>query len=386
MREDCYYKYSCQMTNFDLLIHAGRLICPTAHLDNPGSVAVRDGRIVEIGQEIHGAARQSLDFPDAILLPGLIDLHAHPANSYSIYGVEPDQHMLMRGVTTVLSQGDAGSEHLDQFLHETIGVAKTQVRLAINLSRIGESTIGGCFENLADADVDQCVTAIERTRDHIWGIAVNASRFCCRNTDPRDVLRRGIDAAEQTELPLLYGLRCWHDWSFEEQLDQLRPGDVVTYCFRSEPFGIVKGNRIHPAVPSARDKGILFDVGHGAGSFDFSVVEAAFRDGFPPDTISTDLQLRHLDGPNHDLPLVMSKLRAVGMTENDVLTAVTQTPARVLGLHPDIGSLLTDTCADLTLLRWNEQAVDLIDTQSSTRLAPRWETLLTVREGSLFYA
>ena len=161
---------------------------------------------------------------------------------------------------------------------------------------------------------------------------------------------------------------------------------MVTYCFRSEPFGIVKDNRIHPAVYAARDKGILFDVGHGAGSFDFSVVEAALRDGFPPDTTSTDLQLRHMNGPTHDLPLVMSKLRAVGMTEIDVLTAVTQTPARVLGLHPDIGSLLAETCADLTLLRWNEQPVDLIDTQSSTRSAPRWETLLTVRGGALFHA
>jgi dihydroorotase len=368
----------------DVLIRAGRIVCPASGIDSPGAVAVRGDRIVAVGPDAAGSGQRVLDFPDAVLLPGLIDLHAHPANSGSIFGVDPDQHLVARGTTTVISQGDAGADSCETFVRETIECSKTQVILAINLAATGEAGPGGCFERLDTINVAACVSAIKRHRTHIWGIAINTSHRCCGQTDPREVLRRGLLAAEATGLPILYGMRRPEDWPLREQLELLRPGDVVTYCFRSTPHCIVERGRVLPAVREARHRGVLFDVGHGCGSFDFNVAEAAMHDGFPPDSISTDLQRGHIgQTPIHDLPLVMSKLRSIGMSERDIFAAVTSRPARILGRFDEIGSLNVGSRADLCLLRWNDSGEPLVDVHGQKRSGGRWVTIATLRGGKL---
>jgi dihydroorotase len=369
---------------FDLLIRAGRIVCPATGFDSSGTVTIRGDRIVAIRSAVGGDGRQVLDFPDAVCLPGLIDLHAHPARSGSVFGVDPDRHFLSRGTTTVLSQGDAGADTCEAFVRDTVEQSRTQVVLAINLSSHGESRPGGCFAELAAADVAACVAAIQRYRAHIWGIAVNASHHCCRGTDPHEVLGRGLLAAEESKLPILYGMRRPEDWPLDQQLALLRAGDVVTYCFRSTPHCIVENGRVLPAVREARSRGILFDVGHGCGSFDFAVAEAALQDGFEPDTISTDLQRGHLGViPIHDLPLVMSKLRAAGMPERQVWAAATSRPAQILGRSADIGTLRVGSRADLTLLRWQERGELLVDVRGQTRAGGRWEAVATICAGRL---
>jgi dihydroorotase len=368
--------------NYDLLIRAGRVVCPAAGIDSPGAVAVRGDRIAAVGATVIGNCLHVLDFPDATLLPGLIDLHAHPACAGSIYGVDPDRHMLARGTTTAVSQGDAGAGTCDSYVRETIERSKTHVMLAINLSSAGESGPGGCFESLDLIDVAACVSAVERFRKHIWAIAINTSRNCCGETDPHEVMRRGLRAAEETGLPILYGMRSPDDWPKDEQLTLLRRGDVVTYCFRSEPHGVVERGGVHRAVRAARDRGVLFDIGHGRASFDFNVAETAIRDGFAPDTISTDLQRGHIgQAPVHDLPLVMSKLLAAGMPERDVFAAVTSNPARVLGAAHEIGSLTVGGRADLVALRWSDRGQPLVDVNGQMRSGGRWEAIATIRAG-----
>lgn len=364
----------------DLVIGAGRIVCPATNRDGPGAVAVRGDRIVKL-EEIGHSAR-TFDFPEGILLPGLIDLHAHPAREGSIFGVDPDREMLPCGTTTVLSQGDAGAADWTQFRTTTIEPCRTRVRLALNLSSIGESR-GACFANLADLDVDACVrTFAEDAGRHLWGLAANVSHVACGATDPRDVMSRALAVAEQTGRPLLYGMRRPADWSFAEQLKLLRPGDVVTYCFRREPHCIVENSRVQSAIRAARQRGILFDIGHGMGSFDFATAEAAIADGFPPDTISTDYQARHRgQSPRHTLPRTMAKLRAAGMPERDIFTAVTATPARILGMTGEIGTLSPRACADLTVLQWHEAAAPLVDVHGASRPGGCWETLLVVRGG-----
>src|SRR5881397_3572088 len=122
---------------YDLLIRAGRVICPASGTDSPGAVAVRGDRIVAVGRDVAGNCSRVLNYPDATLLPGLIDLHAHPACSGSVFGVDPDRHMLARGTTTVVSQGDAGADTCETFVQETIEASKARVVLAINLSSTG---------------------------------------------------------------------------------------------------------------------------------------------------------------------------------------------------------------------------------------------------------
>jgi dihydroorotase len=143
----------------------------------------------------------------------------------------------------------------------------------------------------------------------------------------------------------------------------------------------VSGGRVLPEIHEARKRGILFDVGHGCGSFDFDVAATAIADGFPPDTISTDLQQRHIGVlPQHDLPLTMSKLHAAGMPMADVFTAVTHAPAMAMR-RPHLGTLATGTEADLTVLAWAETIGQLEDTSGKSRNGGQWSVLLTVRGG-----
>ena len=375
-------------SSFDLLIRAGRVVKPRGASDGPGAVAVRGERIVAIGQDVTGPARVTLAFPHAVLLPGLIDLHAHPACEGSIFGVDPDRECLPHGVTTVLSQGDAGAWSWPRYRETTIQGSQTRVRLAINLSARGEVSSHGCFASLDDIDIEACVRTIEEDHDRlIWGIAVNVSHHACGATDPRVVLRRALLVAGRTGRPLLYGMRRPADWSFAEQTELLRPGDVVTYCYRREPHCIIQDGRVHPAIRAARDRGTLFDVGHGTASFDFPTAEAALADGFPPDTISTDLQARQRGAlPPHTLPRVMAKLRAAGMPEADVFAAVTVRPARILGLEGETGVLAPGACADLTVLNWKRDAPPLTDAHGTPRPGGCWESLLTVRAGQVVHA
>src|SRR5262249_39810221 len=157
-----------------------------------------------------------LDFPDAVLLPGLVDLHAHPARGGSKYGIDPDVHFLPRGVTTVLSQGDAGADDWPAYRDQVIQSSRNRVRLAINPAKRGESVPAGCCEDLKDIDVDACVAAIAEGGEAIWGIAVNVSEFACGKTDPREVMKRALAAAARSGKPLLYGMRRRDQWPFEE--------------------------------------------------------------------------------------------------------------------------------------------------------------------------
>jgi len=374
------------MTEFDcdLLIRAGRIVCTVTSLDGPGAVAIRGDRIVAAGAHFDGTARQSLDFPEALLLPGLIDMHAHPAKSGSKYGVDPDLEFLPRGVTTVLSQGDAGAENWLAYRGETIERSRTRIRLAINLSKKGEPQGGPCFRDSDWIDLDACRQSIVEGGDLIWGIAVNVSRASC-SLDPPDVLRKALDVAERTGKPLLYGMRNPTDWSVSEQLALLRPGDVVTYLFRDGEWSIIGDNgRVRPEVRKARQRGVLFDACHGMNSFSFRVAEAAIADDFYPDTISTDQYEKHVGSqPPHDLPRTMSKFLAAGMPEREVFARVGTRPARILQLVDEVGTLAPGSCADLTVLEKNDSAATLIDPHGETRSGGCWEARLVVRDGEI---
>lgn len=368
----------------DLLVRAGRMVCPASGMDEPGAVAVQGDRIVALGSNVRATARETLDFPDGVLLPGLIDLHAHPACDSSADGLAPDDTMLPSGVTTVGSQGDAGAANWLWYRDNTVLASKTRVRLAINIGGHGEQRRGRSCGDVSDIDADSCVSAIENGREWIWGIAINVSTHSCGASDPRVVLSRALEAADRTGLPLLYGPRLPKDWRLEEQFALLRPGDVVTYFCRREPYSLITNERVLPVVREARERGVLFDAVHGMGSFSFPVAEAAIADEFLPDTISTDLYAgRNGVVPSHTLPQVMSKYVAAGMSEREVFAAVTARPARILGLESEIGSLKVGACADLTVLRWNDARVRLADVDGVERMTGYWETLLTVRAGKL---
>lgn len=178
-------------------------------------------------------------------------------------------------------------------------------------------------------------------------------------------------------------------WPFEKQLAPLRPGDVVTYVYRSTPHNIINDGAVAPSIVAARERGLLFDVGHGGNAFDLVVAQTALAAGFPPDTISSDnhaqIPAPPPPGRPHDLTLTMAKVKAAGLDEHDVFRAVTTTPAAVLGLVGEIGTLETGSCADLCLLQRIETETVLKDAFGNAVYGPRFEPLLTIRDGEIVF-
>ncbi len=372
---------------YDLVVNAGRVFCADTGLDGPGAVAVKDGRIVASGPDVSGSSRETLDFPDCVLLPGLVDMHAHPAPSTWKYGIDPDVEILPRGTTTILSQGDSGAAHWPVYRDTIVRGSKTRIRLPISAAINGESGKQGepCFGNIDELDVDAAVAAINDGGDDIWGVAVNVAQAGCGKSDPRLVLARTIEMAERTGRPILFGER-WEpcDWPLSEQLEGLRPGDVVTYCLHAGPNGIVEDGKVIDSVWAAQERGVLFDIGHGMASFDFDVAEAALADGFLPDTISTDQYFRHVGTkPQHDLLRTLSKLLASGMSEADAFPRVTRRPAEVLGLAGEAGTLAPGAAADLCVATWSEDALPLVDVAGNSRPGGCYEPVLSVRAGEV---
>ena len=371
------------MSDYDLLVRAGRVFCAASGFDGPGAVAVKGDRIVALGTEVEGTARETLDFPDDLLLPGLVDMHAHPARGGSRYGVDPDAHLLPRGVTTVLSQGDAGARNWAAYRDEVVDSCRTRVRMALNLSAAGESGSNRCFEFLEDIDVDACAE-VAASDPAIWGIAVVTLQGPCGDLDPRMIFARALAAGERAGKPLLVGTRTHTNRPLDEQLEELRPGDVVTYCFHALAENMLVEGKVRDSVWKARDRGVLFDVGHGMKSFSYPVVEAAIAEGFYPDTVSTDQYNSHVGSqPQHDLPRTISKIIAAGLPEKEAFARATARPAELLGLAGEVGTLAVGACADLAVLQFNEAALPLCDVQENERPGGCWEPLLTVRAGAI---
>lgn len=373
---------------YDLLIAAGRIEDPEGDRRGPGFVATRGNRIATtaVGTEAGDApkARRRLDFPNGVLLPGLVDMHAHPAVEDSKYGIDPDIHFLPRGATTVMSQGDAGARNWPRYRERVIERARTRVRMAINLSASGESNPGFSLGDPSEADVDACVDAINDGGDLIWGIAINVAEAVCGDSDPRVMLGRAIQVGQATGRPLLVGTRHDEDFPLDELLEQLRPGDVVTYCLHGLVDRIARDGRVLDCVWQARERGVLFDTGHGMGSFDFEVAETVIREGFLPDTISTDQYRRHVgSSPQHDLPLTVSKLLAAGMREEDAWPRITSRPAELLNLVGEIGTLTPGACADLVVLEQASEDVALRDISGNERPGRIWSAAAVVRDGEV---
>jgi dihydroorotase len=380
-----------KMQPVDLLVRADRVVSPDLGLDGPGAVAVRGDRIVASGPEalsLGGSAHRIVDLGPVVLLPGLVDLHAHPdrRTDGSKYGVDPDVEFLRRGVTTLLSQGDAGAGDWTAWADTTLVTSRTRMRMALNLSVRGEAMAGPALEAESDVDVEACARIAAANPGTIWGIAVNTSRPVTGANDPRRVLRQAIEAAERADVPLLFGSRRETDVPLDEQLALLRPGDVVTYCYSGTPENIlVDGtSEVRDSVREARARGILFDIGHGMASYDFRIAESALAAGFPPDTISTDQYRRHVGSvPQHDLARTISKVIASGMPEVAAFAAATSRAAAALGLASQAGTLAPGASADLCALRWNEHAAPLVDTEGGTRPGGCWEPVFVARAGEI---
>jgi dihydroorotase len=375
---------------FDLLIKGGKVIDPSQELEEVCDVALRDGRIARLEHDIpEDMARQVVDATGKIVTPGLIDIHTHVFPYVGPYGIEPDPYCVTRGVTTALDAGTSGAFTFPAFRKFIISQAATRVRALLHIVSIGMVTGStphmGELEDLRYCDPQLAVQAAEENRDLIVGFKI---RFSEKYTGPNDFegLKRARAAADQARLPLMTHI----GGSFTplpQLLALLKRGDVVTHSFNSLPHGIVDpAGNVVPEVHQARQRGVRFDVGHGAGSFSFEVMEKCMQQEFLPDTISTDLYSANIRGPVYDLTTTLSKFLLLGMSLREVLMRCTVNAAKTFNFGAEIGTLKPGAEGDVSVLDLVAGDFTFTDSDGKTRAGrQRLQPVVTVRGGKLYY-
>ncbi|TMD19204.1 MAG: amidohydrolase/deacetylase family metallohydrolase [Chloroflexi bacterium] len=358
--------------NFDLIVRGGHVLDPGQGLDGDLEIGVRNGRIAALQHELvsEGPPPRIVDASGALVVPGLIDIHAHVYTGVSPLTVPADEVCSPAGVTTIVSAGDAGAHTIEGFRQLIVNQSRTRVLCFLHISSIGLASFP-VGESLVEGllDVGAAEAAIARFPEFIVGIKVRQGGAGVTGSNGLEPLRRAAQVKDLTGLPVMVHITD-SDAPIEDLLGFLNQGDIVTHCFTGSDHGLRERNGISNAALAARKRGVLFDVGHGAGSFDFGVAEAAARMGFWPDTISTDLH--SISAPTaKSLPSVMSKMLAVGMPLKEVIEATTSRAAKAINRESSIGSLVVGRVADIAVLEKRNGEVQLTDTFGNTRTADR---------------
>jgi dihydroorotase len=345
----------------ELVVSGGRVLCPATGLDGVADVAIDDGCIAEVGDGLAG--RERIDAAGLLVVPGLIDLHVHVYEGVSHYGIDADRYLLRRGTTTGVDVGSAGAQTFPGLRRLVIDQAQTRIYAYLHIAVEGMiSVLVGELEDLRWASVEQCVRVAEQHRDVIAGVKLRAGHQMVGD-DPRPALGLALAAADALGLPLMVHVIDMR-MPLSELLAQLRPNDVVTHCYHGNEGGLLdEDGAVWPEAFAARERGVLFDVGHGVGSFTWRVARAALAQGFPPDTISSDIHAHNHAGPVHDLPRTLSKLLHLGLPLTDVVAAATsRVGAHLAHLAPaGLGTLAPGAPGDLTLLELQRGSFELTD-------------------------
>jgi dihydroorotase len=326
-----------------------------------------------------GSASRCIDASNRLVVPGLIDMHTHVFWGANHGGVDADSIAWRSGVTTWVDAGSAGAFQIPALLQYVAKSAAAQILAFINISYLGLSGLNyDEYCNPRACDVDLLSRVVDVHRDFVVGIKTRMGKegFCYPGLEP---LRRAVKASEATGLRVMCHLSGTPP-PVRDVLALLRSGDVVTHAFTGAGERLVDSRgRILKAVLEARDRGVLFDIGHGAGSFSFESAEALASIGFWPDTISTDMHQGSMPGPNlvedqqlvsrvrgdgspqFTLLTVMSKLLYLGMKVEDIVRATTTRPAELLGRSADIGTLQPGSIADIAIIELEKRSVELHD-------------------------
>ena len=371
---------------YDLIIRNGTLVDPAQGINTQKDIALTGGRVAAVIDPGSGVvAKHTLDVRGLYVLPGLIDLHVHVFSGVSHYGIDVDPTCLARGVTTVLDAGSSGALTFPGFRKFIIDVSQTRLYALLNISAMGmvsgSETIPslGELEDLRYSNVETAVRMIEANRDRILGVKVRLSNFLAADgKNELQALLRAREAAEAVRLPLMVHSPL-SSIPTERILDELRPGDILTHCVHGHGAGGIMSDdlKVLPAVRKKVEQGLRLDVGHGRGSFTFRVARAVLEQGVFPGTISSDLHTYNLHGPVFDLVTTMDKFLHIGMELYEVVRRVTSTPAEVLDMPEEIGTLKPGAYADIVVLEMQEGEFDLTDTFGVTEtghyhLEPRY--------------
>jgi dihydroorotase len=340
--------------SYDLLLKGAHVIDPKNKIAAVRDVAIRQGLIAAVAPDIPIAqARKVINVTGMYLTPGLIDLHSHVFAGVDGSGlaggrssIDPDAFALRAGVTTVVDAGSSGRRNFAEFKKTVIGRARTRVLAFLNIGGVGMP--GDAQEqNVADMDAKAAAELAIANRDTIVGIKVAHYR------GPDWVpVERGVEAGTIANIPVMVDFGEFRpERPFQDLvLKKLRPGDMYTHAFYAPVPMLDENGKLMPYLLEARKRGVLFDVGHGGAAFEFRQAVPAVKQGFLPDTISTDVHSGSINAGMKDQLNVMSKFLNMGMSLDDVIYRSTWNPARVIH-REQIGHLSVGAIADIAVLR-----------------------------------
>ena len=358
----------------DLILKGGRIVDPANGRDEVADIGFGDGRVAALGSGLPLRGSEIVDARGLIVVPGLIDLHTHVYWGGTSLGVDAAELAPRSGTTTFVDAGSAGPGNFHGFRRHVIEPSPLRILPYLNVSFPGifafsATVMVGENTDLRLIDPRECVRVINANRDLIVGVKVRVGRNAGGNSGAAP-LDMAIEVAEEVGLPVMAHLDHPPP-SRLEVLSRLRRGDVLTHCFRPFPSAPVRGDgRIREEVLAARERGVVFDIGHGGGSFGFRTAELMLEAGFLPDVISSDVHTLSINGPAFDQLVTMSKFLMLGVELGAVIRASTAAPAAALG-RGDLGHLAVGAIGDATILELVEGEFDFRDVLGESRRGTR---------------
>ncbi|RDT53731.1 metallo-dependent hydrolase [Escherichia coli] len=378
----------------DILIKNGLV----ADLDNGSYINQNIGIVGNRIVDVHTADSQAetvIDAAGCIVLPGLIDFHAHVFHGGTAISVNPDVLCLPNGVTSVVDAGSSGWVNYKLFRSSVINTAQTRIKSYLNVVNVGLSTLGGgptgYLENTnpANYNVEKISQTLNENRDNILGLKLRYSQDIATGRNfSSDPFYAAVALARELKTTL-----CVHVTDSRLPADELighfRTDDIYAHCFHGTGNAILKeSGEVFPAIKEAKARGVIFDCSNGVAHFDFTVARNAMEQGFNPDIISTDLTLRNSLRTDKvfSLLFIMSKYLNMGMSFFDVVRAVTRTPARLMKMEGQIGTLAPGAFADIAIVKLRKEKIVFEDTKGAQLAGDRYiDNCATISNGQIVY-